>query len=853
MGKNLRRLIPLLSLILFIIAFWVLHQKLKEFNYHEVMHAIKKLPGQYLLLAFCLTIVSYLLLTGYDSLSLYFIKHPIPYGKIVLTSFISYAFSQNIGLPILSGGTVRYRLYSGWRLSALEIGKVIIFNSLTFIIGFLSVGGAVFLLNPLIVPAELHLPFFRSLFPLGFIFLILVGFYLLGNLFLRKRPLSIWEQEFSFPSIGISLTQIVLSSSDWIISAGVLYVLLPSHSRPSFPYFLSIFMLAQIAGFTSQIPGGLGVFEAIVLVFLSPALPASVIMGSLLVYRGIYYLLPLGAAIILLGTYEVFERKERVKKVARFFGRLAPEIVPDLMAFAIFIGGVVLLFSGATPASKTRILLLGRFLPLPVMEISHFLGSLAGLGLILLAVSLQRRIDAAFILASFLLGTGILLSLLKGFDYEEAIILGIILCSLLPSRRHFYRKASLISQRFTPGWIIAISLALLSSAWLGLFSFKHIEYSNQMWWQFTLRGDAPRFLRAMVGAIGVTLFFTVYRLLNPGVRLESLVPSSSDMDRIRGIVKESPEPTANLALLGDKSFLISQSGKSFIMYGIEGRSWVALGDPIGPKEERVNLAWAFHEMVDRYRGWTVFYEIHSENLPLYLDLGLSLLKFGEEGRIPVESFSLEGSARKWLRYIHHKLEKEKYIFEIVPPENVPALLTRLKTISDSWLKEKNTREKGFSLGFFKPEYLIQFPLAIIRKNGKIISFANIWPSSGKEEFSIDLMRYTNEAPQGTMDYLFTHLIIWGKKEGYRWLNLGLAPLSGLEDRSLAPLWNRLGAFVFRHGEHFYNFQGLRKYKEKFDPVWEPKYIALPGGVALPRILANVASLVSGGIKGVVAR
>ena len=325
------------------------------------------------------------------------------------------------------------------------------------------------------------------------------------------------------------------------------------------------------------------------------------------------------------------------------------------------------------------------------------------------------------------------------------------------------------------------------------------------------------------------------------------------MEKVRTIVRESPEPAANLALLGDKSFMFSQSGRSFIMYGIEGRSWVALGDPIGPREERADLIWTFHEMSDRYRGWTVFYEVHPDTLPLYLDLGLSLLKLGEEGRVPVASFSLEGSTRKWLRHIYHKLEREGYVFEVVPHEGIPALITDLKGISDSWLKEKNTREKGFSLGFFSPEYLSQFPVGIIRKNGKIIAFANIWPGAGREEFSVDLMRHTSDAPHGIMDYLFTHIILWGRQEGYRWFNLGMAPLSGLEDRSLAPLWNRLGAFVFRHGEHFYNFQGLRQYKDKFDPVWEPKYIALPGGLALPHILANVASLVSGGIKGVVAK
>ena len=110
------------------------------------------------------------------------------------------------------------------------------------------------------------------------------------------------------------------------------------------------------------------------------------------------------------------------------------------------------------------------------------------------------------------------------------------------------------------------------------------------------------------------------------------------------------------------------------------------------------------------------------------------------------------------------------------------------------------------------------------------------------------MRYLPDAPHNVMDYLFIQLILWGKQEGYRWFNLGMAPLSGLENPSLAPLWNRVGAFIFRHGEHFYNFQGLRQYKAKFNPEWKPKYLASPGGLALPRVLTNLASLISGGLK-----
>ena len=193
------------------------------------------------------------------------------------------------------------------------------------------------------------------------------------------------------------------------------------------------------------------------------------------------------------------------------------------------------------------------------------------------------------------------------------------------------------------------------------------------------------------------------------------------------------------------------------------------------------------------------------------------------------------------------------MFEVIAQADIPSLLPEFRGISDTWLGAKNTREKGFSLGFFSEDYLRRFPAGVIRQDGHVMAFANIWPGGGKEELSIDLMRYLPEAPRGIMEYLFIRLMLWGKQEGYRWFNLGMAPLSGLEDHALAPLWSRLGALVFRHGEHFYNLQGLRQYKQKFDPKWESRYIASPAGLSFPRILANIASLVSGSMKGVIAK
>jgi phosphatidylglycerol lysyltransferase len=190
---------------------------------------------------------------------------------------------------------------------------------------------------------------------------------------------------------------------------------------------------------------------------------------------------------------------------------------------------------------------------------------------------------------------------------------------------------------------------------------------------------------------------------------------------------------------------------------------------------------------------------------------------------------------------------------LIPAEETHTFIPVLRQVSDEWLASKRTKEKGFSLGRFDDRYLQSSPAALIRVGDAVVAFANVWLGADRTEISVDLMRYTQVAPPGVMEFLLIELMLWGKANGYQRFNLGMAPLSGIENRSLAPLWNRVGALLFSRGEPFYNFQGLRQYKEKFDPIWEPRYLASPGGLVLPRILTNVASLISGGLAGVVTR
>ncbi len=840
MKKILKYTAPFFGVALFAGALLLLRHELRLYSYHQITAEFKSLPYWKLAAALGLTGANYAILTCYDLLAFRYIGRQLSYLKIAAASFTAFAFSNNVGMAALSGGSIRLRLYSAQGLSSLEIAQIIGFGIGTFWLGILALGGAVFLIHPPALPPSLSLPVV-SLRALGLAMTAAAGVYLFFAA--RGRTLTLRGFELALPRPRLAALQLAASAADWALAAGVLFVLLPVST--AFGYFdlLAVFMLAQVAGIASQVPGGLGVFETVILVFAGRQAPAAQVMGALLAYRAIYYLLPLILASAYLALHEVYRR-------AGAFLRLAPGLVPQAMSVMVFLGGVVLLFSGATPGVRDRLLLLGGLLPLPVLEASHFLASMGGAALLVVARGLQRRLDVSWHASVALLSAGVLLSLLKGLDFEEALLLFGMLAALLASRREFYRKASFFADSLSPGWLGAVLLAVGASVWLGLFSFKHVEYSSSLFWQFELAHNAPRFLRASVGASFVVLLVSLTRLFRVA-QPEPSAPSAADLERAAVIAAASPETSAWLALLGDKQLLFSERGNAFLMYGVRGRSWVCLGGPVGPRDERQELLWRFSELCDLHGGRPVFYEVPGADLALFADLGMSFLKLGEEGDVPLTDFTLEGGARKSLRQTVTKAEKDGFVFEVIAREGVPALLPELRRVSDGWLAEKKTREKGFSLGFFSEEYVMRFPCAVVKKEGAIFAFANIWAGNG--ELSLDLMRYLPGSPNGVMDYLFARLMLWGREQGYQRFNLGMAPLSGIQSHALAPLGIKLGSFLYRHGENFYNFQGLRSYKEKFSPVWEPRYLASPGGLALPGILLDVTGLVSGGLKGVVSR
>lgn len=841
----LRGLGPLIGMSLFGAALWVLQHTLAEYNYHDIVTNLSKLPTQQLLLALLWTGLSYLTMTGYDLLAMRYIRSPLPWIKVGFAAFVSYAFSNTVGLSVLTSGSVRYRLYSSWGLTAVEITKVVIFTSLTLWLSILTIGGGILAFMSLNLPIQLHLPFADTK-PLGLLMLIAPAGYLLLGI-VRRQPFRFRQWELPMVRTRLALSQLMVGILDWAIAGTVLYVLLPPSDNLSFVHFLGVFLVAQTAGLISHVPGGLGVFESLIILMLSPYIPVANELGALLAYRIIYYLLPLALATVGLGIHEGWRHTQRVLWLPRVVGPWIPVLLPQALALMALASGALLLFSAATPVVATRLDWFRGFMPLAVLELGHFIGSLVGIGLLLLARGLQRRLDTAWLLTVVLLLTGIAASLLKGFDYEEALVLSALLAGLLPCRRDCYRRIALLDERLTAGWITTIALILICTLWLGLFSYKQLTYSNTLWWEFSSsnHGDAPRFLRAMAGVWGIALAFALAKWLRRAP-FQVALPNAQELRQLPAIIAAGGETYPHLALLGDKALLFNRARTAFIMYGVEGRTWAAMGDPVAPSdEERRELAWEFRELCEHFGGWTVFYQAHPNNLDLYVELGLTLLKIGETARVPLANGSLQGRAHKGMYSTLRRLAREGCRFEMVQPEAVAALLPTLSRVSEAWLGSSGGREKGFSLGFFKEDYLRLCPVAVVRRGEAIIAFATLWLGGGKQELSLDLLRYLPDTPPGLADYLFIQAMRWGREQGYAWFNLGMAPLVGLQNRSLAPLWNRFSASAFVQNDQLFNFRSLRQSKDKFQPRWEPCYLAVPGGISLPHILTDLTLLIAG--------
>ncbi|MEE4451614.1 bifunctional lysylphosphatidylglycerol flippase/synthetase MprF [Novosphingobium resinovorum] len=837
-----RRLVEAGAVVVVIaLGFAALNALTHEIRYSQVRAAVHALsPGQ-IALSLALTAASYLALTFYDYLALRTIGRPLPWRTAALASFTSYTLSHNLGLSLLTGGSARYRIYVGAGLDGPDVAKVVMLAAGNFWAGVLAVSGAAMLVHRGGLDFGAVVLGARTTHAIGAAMLALLGAaaFAVG----RARQMALGGLRLPLPSLREIGMQVGVSVTDLACAGAALFVLLPGADPAQLPAFVLAYALGIVVALVTHVPGGLGVFEAVVLA-VAPGDRAHLFAG-LIAYRLVYYLLPLALAALLLAWRE----GTRSRRVARLVGgvqSVATGLSPLLLASSTFLGGAMLLLSGSLPAIHARMGLLADVMPLPFIEASHIAASLVGTALLLLAPGLYRRLDGAFLATRLLLVAGAVFSLTKGIDYEEAIACLALAGLLQLTRGAFYRRTALTETPLTAGWVAAVAMATGLALWAGLFAYRHVPYDDDLWWKFALRADAPRYLRAAL-ACGVFLAgFAVWRLFAPGAARADRGATTQDGPAIRAILATSPRTEAMLALTGDKRFLVSAARDAFLMYQVKGTSWVVMGDPVGAEGSWGELLWTIRDMSHRQQGRLVLYEISAAMLDLAIGMGLQIVKYGEEAVVDLTTFELETPPLRSIRKSERTAARAGARLRVVPAAAVPVILDELEAISDEWMAAKGQREKGFSLGAFDRDYLSNFDMALVMVEDRIVAFANVWRTDDLSEASVDLMRHREDAPRGTMDFLFTNLLLWAKARGYRRFTLGMVPLSGIEGGHLAPAWAKAAALVFRHGERFYGFRGLRGYKEKFAPRWESRYVAGPHGIGLLQGLHDVSRLIGGG-------
>lgn len=841
-----------LTLLLFSMALIACRHLLSELDIYALHDAMLSVPTRSLAGALLATVVGFVTLLGYEWSASRYAAVQLPARTLALGGFSAFAIGNAVGLSILSGGSVRYRLYARHGLGAAEIARMTVFASLSLGCALPPLAALATLSNLQGAATALRLPApllaSIAVAVLSLTAVLVIGLY---RRRLDEQPLAdslvvqFGRRTLRLPGARLAALQLLITALDVVAAATVLYLLLPE--APPFGAFVLVYLLALAAGVLSHVPGGVGVFEAILLAAFANQLGAAPLAAALLLYRLIYVVLPLLVACVLLLASEA-----RRLLFARQAINAAAGLAAPVLAILVFLSGVVLLFSGATPEIDTRLEHMGFLVPHRLIDASHFGASLIGVLCLLLAQGLRRRLSAAWLLTTVLLLVGALLSLLKGFDWEEASVLIFTVALLTLFRRSFYRPSRLLELPFSPVYLVASVCVVGASVWLLLFAYQDVPYSHELWWQFTLDADAPRGLRAAMGSavlLVVVALTWLLRTARPVIHL----PNDEELQQAKGILMASDQPDGGLALTGDKALLFHPNHKAFLMYARRGRSLVALYDPIGPAQERAEMIWQFRDLCDLHHARPVFYQVRAENLPFYMDIGLTALKLGEEARVDLRRFDLEakGKEMKDLRYTWNRGGRDGLTLEIHEPGDAP--LEALKAISDAWLGGKNVREKGFSLGRFSPEYLQHFRIALIRFQGLPVAFANLLETQSKELASLDLMRAHPQAPKLTMEFMMIGLILHYKNHDYARFSLGMVPLSGLQPRRGAPLTQRLGSMVFQRGEQLYNFQGLRRFKDKFQPDWEPRYMAVPAGLDPLVALADTAALIAGGLTGLVKR
>lgn len=858
-----RWLLPITALLL--VGYAVSHhfQQLDLINIHQTFKQVSLLNTVMLIVA-GLFIAS--LNAGYDLLLSHWLKVDVDRSYVFRYAWLASAINNVAGFAGMTGAGIRYLALTHAGVSARQVVALVALVFLSMPVG-LSILAAVVLLwhgellSSLSAPKAISHIILLLVSLYGLLFLLIAGKGALHKRWLKDSPPLAFIQRLgllAFSLLDWLMVSLLLWLCLWVVGVSV-----------HFDDLLMAFTLAATLGVVSMVPGGLGVFEGSMLVLLGGiTTQLESVMAALILFRVIYYFMPFLFALQLLPGAPLLREGSNLDGLfSRFqehpllrFGQIPLRFIGHIstraLSYFTFTVGLMLLLSAAFPTITTRIEALTPYFDLTLREGFHLSSVIAGTLLLGLSRGIRAGMKGAYHTTQIVVMIAIAVSLLKGLDYEEALLLIILSTVLAINKSEFQRIAYPLYSRHTLYWLLAGVLALLLAALLGdaLYGSRHLFGQFNM---FDHSQDAARYARALIVMLLTFLAWLGWTWYSMPFPPSMKIPDEKELQRAEKFYQNiACTGYSYLTFLRDKYLFYSKQNTALIQYGQKRNHLIVMGDPAAADSK--SLAEGIREFrseAEAYDRVAVFYQVDEDNLHHYLDAGFALLKLGEKARVDLQSFTLTGKKAQKLRTARNHGERDGLKFEILGQPLDEQIWQEIQAISNEWLNEKNAGEKSFSLGRFDRAFLSRAEsIAVIRKKGRMLAFSSIVPScKDTHEYSIDLMRHINDAPNGTMDFLFVKLMIHAQEAGFDWFDMGMAPLSGVGDSDWSRREERMIRMVYQYGNHFYNYKGLRDYKEKFHPQWRSIYLAYPRGRSLAAILLDVSALIAGGYRRVLGK
>lgn len=843
-GTKLLRLIFIIFMIGIIIAGGV--RELKSIDFVKTTSIIREFPIYLIFVFTILGIIAVSSMSLYDFIIVKYLNLNIKKITIFSVTFVANTINNISGLGGLAGASIRTVLFK-----KNTDNKEDIINYNLLLIPATGIGLSFMMIISLLK--------YQYIYPLvekyNWLLIAIIAFiayfiiyFLIDKIFDVFNKNS--EKTTDYARIILRVKLLFLSLIEWMTAFTLFFVLVRQFSQAVNLYIIfTVFTLGSIAGILSLLPGGVGSFDLVVLLgFQYYGIGTENVLAILILYRTFYYILPLIIGII----FTLIAQSQSENKLINFidfskikdFINKTSTITNLLLAILILTSGVTLLMSALVPGAIDRIKIVSRLLSFPILQLSRQLSICVGILLVVISREIRMKVKRSYKITMWLLFLGAIFAMIKGFAYEEAIFLVLVLITLKMSKESFYRRSLPID------WFKASITLLLAFGGIAAYmkvshiifkDFIKIKYFKSLFvsgFSWTVPSGAI--------AYGLLIIFVIYYELTKEKITSDKTYETVDEERVYEFLqKYEGNFLTNLIFLKDKHLFWSKNNKVLIQYEISHNLAIVLGDPIGEQKYFNEALMEFQSFIDEYGYKSVFYQVSEKLLPFYHDHGYYFFKLGETGLVELDNFDINSSKSRDFRNVLRRFEKDGFIFEMYDDNSIDDnLFLSLKKVSDEWLGDRE--EMGFSLGWFNKEYLNKSKIGIIKnkETEEIIAFASISRSyDNHKSASIDLMRFKKEVPSNTMTFLILNLILRFKEDNYKIFNLGMAPLSNVGVAHNAHIQERFAHLVFKYGKHFYSFDGLRKYKNKFDPRWEGRYLVYEDLILLPSSLIEVTWLI----------